>query len=283
MKRSIIAVAATLATLLIAVPRGNAVHNGPDLSEAEVQCQLRSQYIMGSFTRRYAKCLLKCAQRADSRADAAANCPEAAACSFGLANATCRCLLRAREQAVDGQVVRCDSDCPECYADSSCNADATAKTDTIASWAESLFFSATPALYCDDSASVDGLHPAEAKCQQTTAKALAFFARAKTLCLRKCRLSEHDGSAAIGSCNAPLSSNPGANPTAEDCIGGAEAKALLKIEKRCNPTTGNPPECWSGRTGPEWVDIAEQFVDDGDPSFFCASPSPAFLDEAEPR
>jgi hypothetical protein len=278
MSRSVFAIAAFVATTVVNVPPAAAVHNGPGLDEDEVQCQLRSQYIMGSFARRYAKCLLRCALKSPSRADAAANCPEAAACSFGPTNTTCRCLLRAREQAVEGQVGGC-SDCPECYAGGSCDTDATGKTNTIATWAESLFFSGPTPVYCDDAASGDGLAPAEAKCQQTTAKALPFFARAKTLCLRKCRLAEHDGSTPVGSCDAPLSSNPGAQAAAANCISDAEAKAVLKINKRCDPTTGNPPECWGGRTASQWVDVAEQLVDDGDPSFFCASPSGAFLEE----
>ena len=272
MYRPLVAITAFVATIAATAPPAAA-----DLNEDEVQCQLRSQYIMGSFARRYSKCLLKCALRSPSRAEAAANCPEAAACSFGPTNTTCRCLLRARGQAVDGQVGRC-GDCPECYAGGSCNTDATGKTNTIAAWAESLFFSGPTPVYCDDSASSDGLDPAEAKCQQTTAKALPFFARAKTLCLRKCRLAEHDGSTPVGSCDAPLSSNPGAQATAESCVAGAEAKAVLKINKRCDPTTGNPPECWGGRTASQWVAVAEQLVDDEDPSFFCASPSGAFLE-----
>jgi hypothetical protein len=128
------------------------------------------------------------------------------------------------------------------------------------------------------SASGDGLAPAEAKCQQTTAKALPFFARAKTLCLRKCRLAEHDGSTPVGSCDAPLSSNPGAQPAARTASPARRRRPVLKINKRCDPTTGNPPECWGGRTASQWVAVAEQLVDDEDPSFFCASPSGAFLE-----
>ena len=277
MYRPLVAIAAFVATIAATAPPAFAVHNGPGLNEDEVQCQLRSQYIMGSFARRYAKCLLKCALHAPSRADAAANCPEAKACSFGPTNTTCRCLLRAREQAVEGQVGRC-SDCPECYAGGSCDTDATGKTNTIAAWAESLFFSGPTPVYCDDSGSSDGLAPAEAKCQQTTAKALPFFARAQSLCLRTCRLAEHAGSTPVGSCDAPLSSNPGANAEAEVCVAAAEAKAIDKINNRCNPTTGNPPECWGGRTPSQWVQVAEQLDDGEDPSFFCASPSGAFLE-----
>src|SRR5262249_20362399 len=143
MYRPLVVIAALIATIAATAAPATA------LNENEVQCQLRSQYIMGSFARRYSKCLLKCALRAPSRADAAAHCPEAAACTFGPTNTTCRCLLRARGQAVDGQVGRC-SDCPECYAGGSCDSDATGKTNTIAAWAESLFFSGPTPVYCDD-------------------------------------------------------------------------------------------------------------------------------------
>jgi hypothetical protein len=153
----------------------------------------------------------------------------------------------------------------------------TSKTDALAAWGEALFFFDSPPVYCDDSSSGDGLHTAEARCQDATAKALAFFARAKVVCLRKCRLNEHEGKTPVGSCDAPLSSNPSPSASTVACINKAEVKAALKIDKRCG-SGGNPPECWSGRTSTQWVALVEQMVDDSDDSFFCASPSPAFLD-----
>jgi hypothetical protein len=267
-----LALAAILGALALVTP-SLAAHNGPDLSEDEVQCQLRSQYVMASFARRYTKCLNKCAKRTGS--SAAAQCPEASACALGPANATCRCLVRARDQAIAGQD-RC-VDCPECYEGGSCHTDAISKTDALAAWGEALFFSDSPAVFCDDSSSVDGLQDGEAKCQIATAKALPFFARAKSLCLRECRLSEHEGSTPPGSCDAPLSSNPNASASTLACIDRAEVKAALKIDKRCGPS-GNAPECWNGRTSTQWVALMEQMVDDEDADFFCASPSPAFVD-----
>jgi len=265
---------AVLGALAVVSP-GLAVHNGPDLNEDEVQCQLRSQYVMASFARRYTKCLSKCAKSAGSNALAAATCPQASACPGGPPNATCRCLVRARDQAAAGQDL-C-TDCPECYADGACHDDATSKIDALAAWGEGLFFSDAPSIYCDDSSSGDGLHVEEAKCQIATAKALTFFARAKLICLRQCRLNEHDGATPPGSCDAPLSSNPNASASLEACIDRLEVKTALKIDKRCG-LYGNPPECWNGRTSTEWIGLVEQTVDDTDDSFFCASPSPAFLD-----
>jgi hypothetical protein len=271
---SSLGLAAVLGALAVVTP-GLAAHNGPDLTEDEVQCQLRSQYVMASFARRYTKCLSKCAKSAGSNALAAATCPEVSACTGGPANATCRCLVRARDQAAAGQEL-C-TDCPECYADGACEADATSKTDALAAWGEALFFFDSPSVYCDDSSSGDGLHVAEAKCQIATAKALTFFARAKLICLRQCRLDEHDGVTPPGSCDAPLSSNPNASAATEACIDRLEVKTALKIDKRCG-FAGNPPECWNGRTSMQWVALVEQMVDDTDDNFFCGSPSPAFLD-----
>ena len=61
---SSLGLAAVLGALAVVTP-GLAVHNGPDLNEDEVQCQLRSQYVMASFARRYTKCLS--ARRAPGR------------------------------------------------------------------------------------------------------------------------------------------------------------------------------------------------------------------------
>jgi hypothetical protein len=184
-------------------------------------------------------------------------------------------LVRARDQAALGQAL-CN-DCPECYADGSCEADVTSKSDALAAWGEGLFFFDSPPVYCDDSSSGDGLHPSEERCQAATAKSLTFFARAKVVCLRKCRLSEHEGKTPVGSCDAPLSSNPSPSADAVACINKAEVKATLKIDKQCS-SGANAPECWSGRTSAQWVTQVEQMVDDGDDVFFCASPSPAFFD-----
>ena len=56
----------------------------------------------------------------------------------------------------------------------SCEPDANAKSDTVAMWSESLFFTGSPAIFCDDGGSPDGLTVAEGKCQQSVANRFDF-------------------------------------------------------------------------------------------------------------
>ena len=281
MRHTIQLLALVIAVSTVPVGRANADNV---LSAEESSCQLRtSRIVLSSFSRRYAKCLLKCTQHADSRAAAAQNCTLTGACAFGIGNPTCRCLDRAILQASDGEVKAC-GDCPECYTSGgadpnpSCSNDADAKTSAIGSWTESLFFSGSPAVYCDDSASVDALTVPEARCQHSTAKALAAFAREKAQCYTTCRTLERGGGTPAGSCDAPVLSNPGGNIDAKTCVQRAEARAALRIDKQCGLSGENRPECYNGTSGNGWVTIEEGFIDGQDASYYCASPSPAFLD-----
>lgn len=268
---------AVLIALVLAVgasPIARPAH--AELTDTEAVCQLRSHFIMTSFTRKYALCLLKCAHSATSPAVAAQTCPQTAACQDS-SGKTCRCLERAVDQAITTQIRtdRCP-DCPECYVNTNgtgtnpeCESDANAKVSAGSAWAEGLFFSGSPALFCDDTASPDGQLGQEDRCQTTTAKTIAFFARTKALCIRSCRDDLHDGSTPAGSCDSPIATNPSAQQRAKDCIRRAEGKALDRIEKACPPGQPNVPECWGSADAQHWVDLAETFVDGQDSAFYC--------------
>jgi hypothetical protein len=131
-------------------------------------------------------------------------------------------------------------------------------------------------VFCDDSGSGDGLTKAEAKCADTVAKTLSNFAKTKLNCLSKCRKAEAKGTVPAGACNPPPT-----DPKASSCIQKATDKAVLLINKQCDPAV-NPkaeaPECFAGQNGAGWVALVEAAVDGGDAGLYCGSPSGAFLD-----
>ena len=241
-----------------------------ELTLAEGVCQVRaSRNVVATESRRYAKCLLKCAQHLGSLASGATECPIANACANGgQANPDCRCLNRAIEVAVAHEVDGC-TDCPECYAGGACDTDANAKSDTVAMWSESLFFTNSPAIFCDDSASPDGVTVAEGKCQQSVAKTLAGFARKTARCYADCRNSALGGGTP-GACDAPILTNPAADAKTRACVENAQVQAALRIDKQCGGPAEKRPECYGPTDGQGWVTIEQNFVDMQDPVYFCA-------------
>lgn len=245
------------------------------LTLAEGVCQVRaSRNVVATESRRYAKCLLKCAQHV-GLSFAASQCPLANACAGGLANPDCRCLDRAIQTAVAHEVDGCP-DCPECYVNTggdpnpSCEPDANAKSDTVAMWSESLFFTNSPAIFCDDSGSADGLTVGEGKCQQSVAKTLAGFARETARCYADCRNAALSGGTP-GACDAPILTNPAGDPKTVTCVQNAQAQAALRIDNQCGIPTQNRPECYGETDGQGWVTIEQAFVDQQDPVYFCAN------------
>lgn len=251
-----------------------------ELTSDEASCQQRSSFLMASFGRRYSKCTLKCAKRFGAAA-VATQCTESGSCSGGDDN-TCRCFERATSSAVNTQSGRC-FDCPECYVNSDgdtnpeCHSDAEAKVNTSGAFFESLLVTGAPGVFCDDSASLNGNTTAEKKCQLTTAKALATFAKSKAVCMSDCREAERAGTIPAGACDPPILTNPNAPATAKNCVTRWETKSIKQIDGRCESLEGGAkPECWGSKDGADWVAQVESFVDAQDPTFFCGFPSAAF-------
>jgi hypothetical protein len=271
--------AIVLATLLLAAMPAAA----QELTADEASCQQRSSFVMASYGRRYSKCALKCAKKLGAPT-AASSCTESGACGLGGNDKTCRCFDRAALTAVRTQVGRC-SDCPECYVNNGgdtnpeCQSDAEAKESTLGAFVDSLFFTGSPAVFCDDSLSLNGHTLAETKCQLATLKSLGTLARQKALCLADCRELERAGQVLPGGCDPPLLTNPNAPSTARNCVSRWESKSIDKIAKRCEPSEGGAkPDCWGAQDGPAWVAMVENFVVAQDPTYFCAFPSGAFLE-----
>lgn len=245
-----------------------------ELTAAEAVCQVRaSRNALATLSRRYAKCLFKCAGHADSRSLAAQQCLRASACGVGPTDPTCRCIEYAIAQAVDHEAAGC-LDCPECYVgggdpNPDCTPDASSKADAVGVWSESLFFSGSPAVFCDDTPSPDGLTIPEVRCQLSTAKTLAVLSRQAARCHSTCRVAERAGLTPPGSCDAPLLTNPNAQQAAKGCVQSAGATAALRIDKQCGIAGENRPQCYGATNGAGWVAMEESFIDGQDASYFC--------------
>jgi hypothetical protein len=277
MPRSLVVALAVL--LLAALPIA-----AQELSDDEVGCMQRSSFVMASAAPRFAKCAIKCAKRVGPF-NVAAQCTVFGACGLGVTDPTCRCYLNSLSTVTRTQASRC-GDCPECYVNNGndpnpeCGSDADAKASRLVSFLESLLITGTPAVFCNDSQSINGHSLLEHKCQLTTAKALGALAKQHANCLADCRELERAGDVPPGGCEPPVLSNPNAPTTVQNCVLRWQIRAMQQIHGRCATVEGGQtPACHAGYDGADWAATVDGFVDGEDPTFFCSFPSPAFVDE----
>lgn len=244
-----------------------AVPSSAQLTPDECKCQQGTSAAQGKFTADKAKCITKCEQGARKSLNPSTDCNP----PYGGATATC--IAKAEGKAESSEVKKCQKDCPECYSGGNCAADAMTRTANT----EAAIDSFKPIIYCDDTGSVDQLNPKEAKCQDTTAKNAASFARTKAKCYQKCRAAECKGQIPAGSCTGGAVTDPTGKTQA--CINKAETKCSSGIDKACESASGgDKPECYGTTSGTQRCNQIEQVVDAFDATFYCASPSGAFLD-----
>jgi len=239
------------------------------VSDAELACQAATAKAMGKFTSSRSKCITKCNQGARKGTNPLSDCIPGA-----FAGTAAACAEAAEEKAAETEVKKCIRDCPECYdgdgmcAPGDCACDSVELAEEVAA-AIDLY---SGFVYCDDSASGDGLTLAEARCQDGATKALASFVGKRLKCFQKCHQKVQKGDAPAGACDLPVS-----DPATLDCLATASANAAPAIDKRCGPVAGDPPECFGPLDGAGWAAEIASVVDGYDPEFFCSSPSGAFL------
>src|SRR5215468_3434759 len=235
------------------------------ITDDESKCQIGTSLAQGKFVTEKAKCLIKCEQGARKGANPRTDCFT----PFGGATLTCVQLATSKAEGLEQS--KCKKDCPECYSGGDCTADSMTRTATTEGDVDGLNL----LVYCDDSASPDGLNAAEAKCQDTVAKTLSNFVAKKLKCLSKCRADEHKGKIPAGSCTPPPS-----DMKTSGCIGTNTTKAAFLIDNKCEAAAApkaDKPECYGTTDGATWVADVETLVDNRDAGLYCASPSGAFL------
>ena len=252
--RFLVTFCGALALSLIAAASASAIDNGD-----EAKCQLGTSLEVGKFIRAKGQCLDSCQHHAFEGSGNAADCVP----PYGGSTAGC---VTSSEAESAGKIQKsCAQDCPECYSGGDCSVDADARIDDAELHVEAL----AADIFCDDSASPDGLTLSEHKCARTVRKFVTQFAAAKIKCYAKCRKDELSGKIAAGSCTPPST-----DAKTQACIDKWETKTAFVIDKKCelsvNPSA-DKPECGSYplRDGAAWVVAEEAAVDARLPSLFC--------------
>ena len=247
-----------LALSLIAASSASAVDNGDEL-----KCQLGTSLEIGKFIRSKGQCIDDCQKQVFGGSGNAADCVP----PYG--GSTAGCVTSSEGQAGGGIQSSCSKDCPECYSGGDCSLDA----DTRIADAEAHVEALASDIFCDDSASADGLTLSEFKCARTVRKFVTQFAAAKIKCYARCQKLEVSGKIPAGSCTPPTSDSK-----TQECIAKVEAKTAFVIDKKCessvNPSA-DKPECgpYPARDGAGWVAAEETAVDARVPSIFCDDPT----------
>jgi hypothetical protein len=255
-------VAAGLLAGLVMAPATHA-----QVTKDESKCQTGGSGVIAKFVAAKQKCITKCEAGARKGQNPATDCDPP------YAGTTAACITDpvkgAEAKAVAGFQKACSKDCPECYSGGNCTTEANTRVTNTETQVDVL----VAVVYCDDSASGDGLTTLEAKCQDATAKTLAKFVGAKSKCYAKCETAEASGKLPPNSCNPPTA----ADPKTAACVDKAEAKSIAGIDKACAPPKGESPECYAGSNGTSLTGLVETAVDSTLPGTYCASPSGAFV------
>jgi hypothetical protein len=258
-RNRILMIAATATILAVGAPGAVAQQTTAD----EVKCQLGTALGLGEFVREKFQCIENC-----QKTSFGSETPQS--CAPPYSGALLGCVTSAEGAAGGLLQSSCAKDCPECYSGGNCQQDA----DTRVADAEAHVDALAPQIFCDDSASADGLTLSEFKCQRTVRKFIAKFFAAKVRCFAKCRKSEASGRIAAGSCAQPVS-----DAKTQECVDKAEAKVAFLIDNKCitdlNPSA-DEPECapYDTRDGAAWVAAEEAAVDARLPGLFCNDPAP---------
>jgi hypothetical protein len=268
----------------------------PGVTKDEVKCESGAGKALSKFVGSKSKCVQKClaAQRKAVTPDYSVCQPLAYTDP-----ATNTCIfdpLKGAEAKARAAIVKgCLKDCPDGASCSSYKgaAGACATGNPFVNQVETNLDLFGPQVYCLESGnrlpnpSVAPVTPTkeEAKCEDGLAKALGKFVGAKSKCYDKCNQNAFKGKidASTDPCAPPAS-----DPATQTCIGLAESKAVLALNKACFTAPAVAPSCYDnsvvvpgllGRpnNAQGWVDNIEAAVDAQTPSVACGSPSGAFL------
>ena len=280
------------------------------ITDAEFKCQASVSKAGSKFVGSKAKCAAKCITNAGKALNPYSDC----FVPYGGATLTCiddsaGLNLKGAEQKFRDAIRKaCDpsfkvgTDCPECYSGGDCSVsgEATNRVSNIEGQVDSF----GPGVYCEQ----PGADAFETKCEQSTAKALVKVVGSVNKCYDKCNSNQRKALIPPGSCNPPSPSD-GVTVT---CIGKADTKGILSIDKACGPEClngdqtcasntgtcsndsliqcgcdadcgpqGAAPDCSSTDdypTGSAWVNLVEIAISGNVPGTYCNSPSGAFIE-----
>jgi hypothetical protein len=248
----------------------SSAHAQAGVTTSEFKCESGTGKALAKFTGAKSKCVSKCLASKRKTMGPYTGCfaPFADVATFNCVMDPAKgAEAKARAAIVKG----CSADCPECYAASNCSTG-----EPFVGTTESLIDLQGPGIYCTEDG---GGTPTkdQAKCEDSTSKALVKFVGAKSKCYDKCNGAIFKGKIPEGSCNPPTPSDP----ATASCVLSAEGKSAAAIDKACTATTR--PPCHDGtplrpNTGAGWTALVESVIDGQIPVIACGSPSGAFID-----
>jgi hypothetical protein len=239
-----------------------------ELTPTEITCQGGESVALAKFSKRKGTCVKRCL--AELRPTANAGDPvDFGACLPPYTDAALLACLSApdtgAEVKAEAEIVRkCSADTPECYGDLQTRA--PARVGQI----EALIDEDVPVVYCVEASNTDP-SGAEARCEDTVAKASAKLVGAIAKILRRCRASECVGRVAPGGCEP----GPGQDVAIFQSLDRQAARAAALIDGKCIDAGAKPP-CMAF-LGPGWaghvLENANYFR-----TSYCGSPSGAFVE-----
>lgn len=231
------------------------------LSTGEQRCEQAAAKELGKLAVSRAKCVSKCDQQAQKGKVSPSECVPP------YAGAALACLTTAVTKAGAGIDKKCVPACPSCYGGGTCAAFRNSRIASVNATLDAEY----PLVFCNDSASPDGLTVVETKCRQSAALAATKFAADLAKCYSKCHLLEFKTKIPLGSC---------VPPTPLDAKTAAcKAKAITKNSATIAAKCPDPPECLAAALPTLVQPLAANLTENYDALVFCYSPSGAFLDQ----
>jgi hypothetical protein len=235
---------------------------GAQITGAELGCQLATTQTVSLFVAAKMRCLMSCQHEAFASSEAPTDCvPPYGGATFGC--------VTSEENIGSGAIQSsCNQDCPECYTNGDCSADSVTKIADAEGHVEAL----AADLFCDDSASPDGLTLSEHKCRLTAAKFLSQLPAKMLKCYARCRKGEFGGKIPAGDC-AP----PAADPKTQLCLEKYALKVAFLLDNKCEPTvnpSADKPECggYSTTDGLGRVAAETAVIEAMAPGLLCSDP-----------
>ena len=249
-----------LALAVIVVPLAlgggpaRALHD-PDITQDEFKCQYKTEGLAWKYYAKRVLCVASCQRDQRDGGDLSK-------CAIPNGSGVNGCINGSHGNAQGHICNACNPDPPECYPQGSCSQLADAELALVEPEADTQLGE----IYCNDSASGDGLTAAEGKCEDVVAKVLAKFGAKKARCIAKCHAIVHKTGDTSIQCTPP-----GVNePKTLYCLSKLINYSTPKIDDGCDLTLGgDAPECHGGKTSAQWIQEVEDDVDALDPGFNC--------------
>jgi hypothetical protein len=221
---------AILAASMLAPTRARAQESPDSLTRSEARCEKTTGSALAGYAARGMACLANCLEHAPDD-------PSRLCGPYTFDARTAACLDEARAKSEIPLLRDCAGEaCPECYYGAACRKFHDVQLSEIQS---ELGYS-MPFLYCDDSASQNGLSSAESSCRRALVKAIDRYSAAVGKCSGRCHEEARSGRIPDEeACRATNLDSPAFDPATQRCIDGARRRFAVACASKCT----DAPDC----------------------------------------